>query len=61
LLWSEPFGAQILCRLATSPYGARGGPDDKVARTIVERNANLRVIREILIRLGDVKLKVFEK
>ena len=35
--------------------------DDKVARTIVERNANLRVIREVFIRLGVVRLKVFEE
>jgi len=41
--------------------GTGGGCDDKVARTIVERNVNLRVIREIFIRLGDVRLKVFEE
>jgi hypothetical protein len=27
----------------------------------VERNANMTVIREIFIRLGDVRLKVFEE
>jgi len=35
--------------------------DDEVARAIVERNANLSLIREIFIRLGDVRLKVFEE
>jgi hypothetical protein len=29
--------------------------------TIVERNTNLRVIREILVRRGNVRLKVFEE
>ena len=35
--------------------------DDKVAGNIVEKKADLRVIREIFIYIGNVRLKVFEE
>jgi len=35
--------------------------DDKVVGTIVERNTNLRVIREILVHPGNVRLKVLKE
>ena len=31
--------------------------DDKIERTVVERDANFRVIKKILVRLGHVRLK----
>ena len=35
--------------------------DSEVARTFMERNTNLRVIKKVLVCLGDVGLKVFEE
>jgi hypothetical protein len=41
--------------------GAWGACDDKCARAIVERHPNLRVIGKVLVRLRNVRLKVFEE
>lgn len=41
--------------------GCGTGLYNKFVRTIMKRNAKLRIIRKILVRLGDVGLKVFEE